>query len=148
MWIRSLLIALCATGAVACGQGSGLITQAHGTMGSEVRVTMRALDRAVADESFAAVFAEFDRLESLMSVCAGSDVVRLNAAAGDHPVAVAPKPARCSTPRTSKRLDFRQVRHHVRRADRCLEVRSRPGRSRPDTGRDSLRGCRSSTTAR
>ena len=89
VWIRSLLIALCGTGAVACGQGSGLITQAHGTMGSEVRVTMRALDRAVADESFAAVFAEFDRLDALLSVWKPeSDVLRINAAAGKAPVHV------------------------------------------------------------
>ena len=39
--------------------------------------------------AFDAVFAEFDRLESLMSVWRdGSDVVRLNAAAGDHAVPV------------------------------------------------------------
>ena len=89
VWIRSLLIVLCATGAGACAQGSGLITQAHGTMGSEVRVTMRAVDRAVADESFAAVFAEFDRLDALLSVWKPeSDVLRINAAAGKSPVRV------------------------------------------------------------
>ena len=89
MWIRSLLIVLCATGAAACAQGSGLITQAHATMGSEVRVTMRAVDRAVADESFAAVFAEFDRLDALLSVWKPeSDVLRINAAAGKAPVRV------------------------------------------------------------
>ena len=39
--------------------------------------------------AFDDVFREFDRLERLMSVWKdGSDVVRLNAAAGDHPVPV------------------------------------------------------------
>jgi FAD:protein FMN transferase len=58
-------------------------------MGSELRLAAWTTDRAAAEAAFDAVFAEFDRLDSLMSVWrAGSDVLRINAAAGDHPVAV------------------------------------------------------------
>jgi len=59
-------------------------------MGSELRLAAWTADTD-ADAAFAAVFAEFDRLESLMSVWReGSDIQRLNAAAGAAPVAVSP----------------------------------------------------------
>ena len=49
-------------------------------------------DEAAAAAAFEAVFQEFDRLERLMSVWIdGSDIVRLNAAAGEHPVPVSPE---------------------------------------------------------
>ena len=58
-------------------------------MGSELRLTAWTDDKAKAGAAFDAVFAEFDRLDGLMSVWRpGSDIVRLNAAAGDHPVMV------------------------------------------------------------
>src|SRR5262245_54331620 len=58
-------------------------------MGSELHLSAWTSDQASAVAAFDAVFAEFDRLESLMSVWReGSDLVRLNAAAGDHPVPV------------------------------------------------------------
>jgi thiamine biosynthesis lipoprotein len=58
-------------------------------MGSQLRLTAWTSKDAAAVTAFDAVFAEFDRLESLLSVWRdGSDVVRLNAAAGDHPVPV------------------------------------------------------------
>jgi thiamine biosynthesis lipoprotein len=61
-------------------------------MGSEIRVTAWTADEAAADAACREVFAEFDRLDAMMSVWrAGSDIVRLNAAAGDHPVAVSPE---------------------------------------------------------
>jgi thiamine biosynthesis lipoprotein len=54
-----------------------------------VRLTAWATDEPAAVSAFNAVFAEFDRLENLMSVWReGSDVLRLNAAAGGHPVPV------------------------------------------------------------
>jgi thiamine biosynthesis lipoprotein len=60
-------------------------------MGTELHLTALATDRAVAEAAFSEVFSEFDRLEDLMSVWRdGSDIVRLNAAAGDHPVPVSP----------------------------------------------------------
>lgn len=58
-------------------------------MGSELRLTAWTADEPGARSAFDAVFNEFDRLESLMSTWrAGSDVDRLNAAAGHAPVRV------------------------------------------------------------
>jgi len=59
------------------------------TMGSSLQVTLWTADDPGATTAFDAVFAEFDRLDRLMSVWKeGSDVQRLNLAAGDHPVPV------------------------------------------------------------
>jgi thiamine biosynthesis lipoprotein len=58
-------------------------------MGSELRLTAWTADAAGAMSAFDAVFNEFDRLESLMSTWrAGSDVARLNDAAGRQAVHV------------------------------------------------------------
>jgi thiamine biosynthesis lipoprotein len=58
-------------------------------MGSELHLTAWTADDAKAVAAFEAVFAEFDRLDALMSVWReGSDIVRLNAAAGVAPVHV------------------------------------------------------------
>ena len=58
-------------------------------MGSELRLTAWTADEAAAQSSFDEVFKEFDRLDALMSVWrAGSDVLRINAAAGDAAVPV------------------------------------------------------------
>jgi thiamine biosynthesis lipoprotein len=59
------------------------------TMGSELRVSVWTANDAPAGAAIDAVFSEFDRLDALMSVWKdGSDIQRLNAAAGDHPVRV------------------------------------------------------------
>ena len=56
-------------------------------MGSDLRLTAWTRDEAAARAAFDAVFAEFERLEALMSVWRpGSDVLRINAAAGEHAV--------------------------------------------------------------
>jgi FAD:protein FMN transferase len=66
-----------------------LITRAHPTMGAEVRVSIWTVDVAGAEAAMSAVFAEFDRLDALLSVWKpGSDVLRINAAAGGAPVHV------------------------------------------------------------
>ena len=58
-------------------------------MGSELHLTAWTADEAAAADAFEAVFAEFDRLDGLMSVWReGSEIVRLNAAAGVSPVPV------------------------------------------------------------
>ena len=58
-------------------------------MGTEIRLTAWGSDDPRAEVAFAAVFGEFDRLDAMMSVWKdGSDIQRLNAAAGDHPVPV------------------------------------------------------------
>jgi thiamine biosynthesis lipoprotein len=69
--------------------GTRLISHTHQTMGSELRVTLRRSDEGLATPAFSAVFAEFDRLDALLSVWKpGSDVLRVNAAAGSTPVQV------------------------------------------------------------
>ena len=59
------------------------------SMGSQLRLVAWTTDDGAAIETFEHIFREFDRLESLLSVWKdGSDVVRLNQAAGVAPVAV------------------------------------------------------------
>ena len=59
-------------------------------MGTEVRVTAWTADAARAEVAATSVFGEFDRLDAMMSVWKdGSDIVRLNASAGDRAVPVA-----------------------------------------------------------
>jgi thiamine biosynthesis lipoprotein len=61
----------------------------HVTMGSTLQVTIWTADDPGANAAFDAVFAEFDRLDRLMSVWKeGSDVQRLNLGAGRAPVTV------------------------------------------------------------
>jgi thiamine biosynthesis lipoprotein len=61
-------------------------------MGSELKLTAAGANERVALDAFEAVFAEFERLESLMSTWRpGSDIARLNDAAGVQPVAVSPE---------------------------------------------------------
>jgi len=58
-------------------------------MGTELRVTVWSADDARVDTVTTAVFREFDRLDAMMSVWKdNSDIVRLNAAAGEHAVPV------------------------------------------------------------
>lgn len=61
-------------------------------MGSELKLTAWSADETGVRKLFDDVFAEFDHLDRLMSVWKeGSDIVRLNAAAGDHAVPVSPE---------------------------------------------------------
>ena len=58
-------------------------------MGAEVRIAAWTNDERKALAAFEAVFAEFDRLEAIMSVWReGSEAQRLNDAAGQHAVAI------------------------------------------------------------
>src|SRR5262245_36876195 len=67
--------------------GAHLIQRAQVAMGSELRLSAWTIDDAAAEAAFTAVFAEFERLDALMSVWKpDSEIVRLNRAAGDHPV--------------------------------------------------------------
>jgi thiamine biosynthesis lipoprotein len=66
-----------------------LVERAEMKMGSELRLTAWTADEPAAVAAFDEVFAEFERLDALMSVWReGSDVLRLNAAAGKHAVPV------------------------------------------------------------
>src|SRR5580704_928171 len=84
-------------GSVACGQPTSvagtprLIEKSRLSMGSPIHLTAWTSDDTGANSAFEAVFAEFDRLDALMTVWrSSSDIQRLNAAAGDHAVQVDP----------------------------------------------------------
>lgn len=67
----------------------GLVEERRLAMGSELHLTARTNDAPRARVAFAAVFAEVERLEALLSTWRPeSDVSRLNAAAGGAPVPV------------------------------------------------------------
>jgi thiamine biosynthesis lipoprotein len=92
--LRSLAAAVLAVTLTACHRPAPpsvvhLAERAHQTMGTELRVSVWTADDAQAEAATSAVFREFDRLDAMMSVWKeGSDIVRLNAAAGDHAVPV------------------------------------------------------------
>jgi thiamine biosynthesis lipoprotein len=69
--------------------GPRAVARTYMTMGSQLEITAWTEDRDAAEAAFEDVFREFDRLDGLMSVWReGSDIVRLNAAAGQHAVPV------------------------------------------------------------
>ena len=76
--------------------------------------------------------------KSLLSVWKdGSDVVRMNKNAGIAPVPVSQDTLDVlAKPREASELHPRQVRHHLRRAERHLAVRSRPGQRRARSAAD------------
>jgi thiamine biosynthesis lipoprotein len=66
-----------------------LVERSRPAMGTELRLTAWTADETKALGAFETVFDEFDRLEQILSHWRdGSDVQRLNAAAGKHPVSV------------------------------------------------------------
>lgn len=68
---------------------AALVERSRVSMGSELRLSAWTDDEAAAVSAFEAVFDEFDRLDAAMSVWKeGSEVARLNAAAGRYPVPV------------------------------------------------------------
>lgn len=100
-WRRTLMtVALTSVAMLACGgraptpETGRLVERSRLAMGSSLRLsawTTGKGDEPRALRAFDAVFAEFERLDGLLSVWRGdSDVVRLNAAAGRHPVQVGP----------------------------------------------------------
>ena len=101
--MRALVVVLTATMAVACSPAPArdhtrpskepyALSKQTVTMGSSLQVTLWTADDPGATAAFDAVFAEFDRLDRLLSVWKeGSDVLRLNQAAGREPVHVSPE---------------------------------------------------------
>src|SRR5687768_999468 len=90
-----------------------LVERSFVSMGSSLRVAIWTTDDAKAAAAADQVFKEFDRLESLLSIWKpGSDVVRLNAAAGRQAVAVSDvtldvlAAARIGSERTSGKFDI------------------------------------------
>jgi len=70
----------------------GLVERSRVSMGTALNVSAWTSDEAAAVAAFERVFNEFDRLDALMSVWKeGSDILRINAAAGKSPVAVSPE---------------------------------------------------------
>ena len=68
---------------------AGTVERSRVSMGSEVHLTAWTSDERAATAAFEAVFDEFDRLDALMSVWKeGSDIERLNRAAGETAVPV------------------------------------------------------------
>jgi thiamine biosynthesis lipoprotein len=105
-WFRGASV-IAAALAAACGapppEPPHLAERAAVSMGSELRLSAWTTDDRATVAAFNQVFAEFERLESLLSVWRpGSDVRRLNDAAGVRPVAVSP--------------ETREVLHAARRA--------------------------------
>ena len=91
--MKASLAVVLATCAIACGEpapvASHPVERSRAAMGSLLRLSAWTTDEAAAVAAFDQVFREFDRLESLLSVWkAGSDVVRVNEAAGRQPVTV------------------------------------------------------------
>ena len=83
----SLLFAAC-TGRPHA-EGAHLVERTRPSMGTELRLTAWTDDEPEVVAAFEAIFQEFDRLEGLLSNWQeDSDVQRLNAAAGKHPVRV------------------------------------------------------------
>jgi len=66
-----------------------LVRATHSTMGSLLELSIVGPDDVPTQRAIDEVFREVDRLDQLMSVWKpGSDILRVNAAAGDHPVMV------------------------------------------------------------
>jgi thiamine biosynthesis lipoprotein len=92
-----LVLGLLTAASVSCRARAGdetgrvrVVERAGVAMGSELRLSAWTADENLARAAFDAVFAEFERLEALMSTWRpASDVVRINAAAGVEAVPVA-----------------------------------------------------------
>ncbi len=90
---REMAAALMLVASTACTpqarQEAAMIEERRLAMGSELHLTALTADEPRARAAFAAVYAEFERLEALLSVWRpGSDTARINQAAGGAPVPV------------------------------------------------------------
>jgi len=87
--MRALIVLAFVAGACDSGTSRRLVERSFVSMGSSLKVSIWTTDEAKAADSAERVAREFDRLESMLSVWNDrSDVVRLNAAAGQQPVPV------------------------------------------------------------
>lgn len=84
-----LAVSACRTSTPPPATSAHLVERSRVSMGSAVNLSAYTADEAATLAAFERVFAEFDRLDALMSVWKeGSDVLRINEAAGRHSVAV------------------------------------------------------------
>jgi thiamine biosynthesis lipoprotein len=82
----------CSTGTATPRTDAKLVERSQVSMGTAIQVSAWTTDEAAAVAAFERVFLEFDRLDALMSVWKqGSDILRINAAAGKSAVAVSPE---------------------------------------------------------
>src|SRR4030095_5029400 len=92
--VRAAGFFVVAASTAACNETAGssgtrLVERTFASMGTELRLTAWTTDEAGAVDAFKEIVQEFDRLEALLSNWReDSDVQRLNAAAGKHPVPV------------------------------------------------------------
>lgn len=104
-YVRNTIVCTAVVAAAACGGGSQepapatapaageahVVARSGLAMGSSLSLMAWTADQDTANRAFDAVFTEFDRLDHLLSVWKeGSDILAINAAAGDHPVKVSP----------------------------------------------------------
>ncbi len=86
VWLLTLCLGACRTAEV---PNAALVSDTRLAMGSALTLSVWTTDEAAAKRAMAAAFAETERLENLLSVWRdGSDVQRLNAAAGGPAVPV------------------------------------------------------------
>jgi thiamine biosynthesis lipoprotein len=79
------------TGSEPASAPASLVERARVAMGSEIRITVWSADDRASVSAIEAAFEDFERLDAMMSVWReGSDVERVNMAAGQHPVPVSP----------------------------------------------------------
>src|SRR5689334_17863377 len=84
-----LLLALTACAKTPASPTPHLVERTAASMGSELQLTAWTVDEPAALAAFNEIFQEFERIEGLFSNWRDhSEVQRLNAAAGEHPVRV------------------------------------------------------------
>jgi thiamine biosynthesis lipoprotein len=95
MVVAGVLVAACSQTApapAAAPAAARLVERARVAMGSELRLTAWTADEPNALLAFEHVFDDFDYLDRMLSVWhETSEVARLNAAAGDRPIAIRPE---------------------------------------------------------
>ena len=148
--LRIIPVAICVI-ALACardesardatvGQRFSAVSASRLSMGSTLTLTAWTADEPAAKAGFDEVFAEFMRLEKLMSTwIAESDVSRVNREAGMRPCRQRGGARGAEDRAADERVDRRKVRRHVRRVVWPLEVRSRPGQRHPRYARRAKR---------
>ena len=84
-----LAVSACGAGKSTVSAAPGLVERSRVSMGTEVHISAWTADETAAVAAFDRAFDEFDRLDALMSVWKdGSDVLRINDAAGKPAVGV------------------------------------------------------------
>jgi thiamine biosynthesis lipoprotein len=88
----ALAFVSCSTGTVTPHREAAVVQRSQVSMGTSIQLSAWTNDEAAAVAAFDRVFLEFDRLDALMSVWKqGSDILRINAAAGKSSVPVSPE---------------------------------------------------------